>query len=73
MPYIKKEQPFEKMTRLLKGYDFNGPKMAKVLGVSAVTGKRRLDHPGELTLEDLDRISRYGHVPIEKLREALAR
>ena len=73
MPYLRNEKPFARMNRLLAGYKFNGPKLAKVLNVSEPTAKKRLDNPALLTLEDLDRISRFGHVPIEELRDAIAR
>lgn len=72
MPYLRqKEPPFTNMTRLLSGYGFNGPKLAKVLRVSTPTAKKKLDDPKYLTLEDLDRISRFGHVPIEEIRQAI--
>ena len=74
MPYVKKpDPPFFKMTRLLRGYGFNGPKLAEILGVSRPTAHCRLEEPGRLTLEDLDRINRFGHIPIEELREAIGR
>lgn len=74
MPYVKKpDPPFARMTRLLKGYGLNGPGMARVLGVSHPTGKRRLENPQELTIGDLDRLNRFGHIPLEELREAISR
>ena len=71
MPYLKQEKPYAKMTRLLTGYGFNGPSLAKVLKVSEPTARKRLNRPELLTLQDIDRISRFGHVPIEELREAI--
>lgn len=74
MPYVKKpDPPYVKMTRLLKGYGLNGTKLAEILGVSRPTAKARIDAPGKLTLGDLDRINRFGHIPIEELREAIQR
>ena len=74
MPYCKSADiPFARMRRLLKGYDLNGSKLANVLGCSATTGKRKLDNPWTLTLEDIDRINKVGHIPIEELREAISR
>ena len=74
MPYVKKpDPPYVKMTRLLKGYGLNGTKLAGLLGVSQPTGSRRLERPELLTLGDLDRINRFGHIPIEELREAIQR
>lgn len=74
MPYIKKpDPPYARMTRLLRGYGLNGPKLAAVLQVSAPTGQKRLTCPDTLTLGDLDRINRFGHIPIEEIREAIVR
>ena len=73
MPYIKPltPQPFARMNRLLKGYDFNGPSLAKVLGCSVPTALAKINDPGRLTLRDLDAIRRYGHIPLEEIKEAL--
>lgn len=75
MPYCKpKEIPYEKMRKLLLGYEMNGVKMAAILGLkSATTGKRKLDEPVRLTLGDIDRLNRFGHIPIDELREAMVR
>lgn len=75
MPYTKPltPQPWAKMHRLLTGYGLTGPKLAAILGVSRPTARGRLDEPGRLTLEDLDRINRFGHIPIEEIREAIVR
>lgn len=75
MPYTKPllPQPWEKMHRLLVGYGLTGPKLAEILGVSRPTAKARIDAPGKLTLEELDRISRMGHIPMEEIREAWTR
>lgn len=75
MPYVKPlaPQPFAKMTRLLRGYGMTGPKLAAILGVSRPTAKARIDAPGKLTLEELDRISRQGHIPLDELRDCIGR
>lgn len=74
MPYIKKNAPpFVKITRLLRGYGFNSITLASVLGVSQPTAKKRLDRPETLTLGELDRISRFAHIPMEELRQAMSR
>ena len=74
MPYIKPKEPaFAKMQRLLKGYGLSGQKLAAVLECSAPTARARLESPQTLTLEDLDRINRRGHVPMEEIREAISR
>lgn len=72
MPYLKQRaEPFQKMRKLLLGYEFNGERLAQVLGCSRPTGCDRMKDPGKLTLNDLERIHRKGHVPIEELREAI--
>lgn len=75
MPYVKPlaPQPWAKMHRLLTGYGLTGPKLAEILGVSRPTARSRLDEPGRLTLEDLDRISRHGHIPWNELLDAARR
>ena len=74
MPYIKPHKaPFGAMTRLLKGYGYDGAALAKVLGCSAPTARKRISSPESLTLLELDRLNRYGHIPIEELREAITR
>lgn len=67
MPYIKKPQ--SGMKRLLLGYDLTAPRLATVLGCSIPTARARLNDPSQLTLADLDKIRRIGHVPIEEIRE----
>lgn len=69
----KKEPPFVSMQRLLLGYGLKASKLANVLQVSEPTAKKKLDDPKRFTLDDLDRINRFGHVPIEELREAVSR
>ena len=72
MPTIRKPvQPHDKMRRLLIGYGLNAVRLAAVLKVSEPTARKRLDRPELLTLSDLDRISRFGHIPIEEIRSAI--
>ena len=73
MPYIKTRDPFAKMTRLLLSYGMNGVKLSIVIGCSPPTGKKKLDNPELLTLAELDALHRKAHIPIEELREAIAR
>ena len=75
MPYIKPltPQPWARMHRLLVGYGMTGPKLAAILGVSRPTAKARIDTPGKLTLEELDLISRRGHIPLDELRDCIGR
>lgn len=73
MPYTKPltTQRHARMARLLKGYGLTAPKLAEVLSVSPPTARQRLDDPSRLTLGDLDRINRFGHVPLDEIREAI--
>ena len=74
MPYIKCVEPYSKMQRLLRGYGLNAPALAKVLGVSEPTARGLLNgRTSKLTLGDLDRINRFGHIPMEEIRDAIAR
>lgn len=74
MPYIKpKEKPYGRMVRLLKGYDLTGRRLAEVLGVAPSTAYSRLERPETLTLGELDRIVRVGHVPLEEIRAAISK
>lgn len=72
MPYIKpKEPPFISMVRLVHGHELRGNKLAAVLGCSRTRASDLMKCPEKLTLADLDRLNRYGHIPIEEIREAL--
>lgn len=75
MPYTKPltTSPFARMTRLLKGYDMNGVTLGKVLGCSAPTARGKIENPERLTLGDLDKLRRVGHIPLEEIKEALVR
>ena len=72
MPYTKTPPlPFEKTRRLLLGYELNAPRLAGILGCSENTARARLADPGSLTVAELAKINRSGHVPIEEIRDAL--
>lgn len=71
MPYIRpREKPYAQVVRLLKGYDLHPAELSRVMGCSANTARRRLEHPEEFTLGELGRISRNAHIPIDEIREA---
>ena len=70
MPYLKRKDP--ELQLLLNKYKLDtGPALAKVLGVSPKTAYRRYTDVSTLTVGDLDKINRYGHVPIEEIRQAI--
>lgn len=74
MPYIKpKEPPFIRVRRLLLGYEMTPQSLAAVLECSENTARARLRSPETLTLGELDKISRRGHIPMEEIRAALVR
>ena len=72
MPYKKNpSKPFESMERLLNSYKINAPALSKIMGVSVPTARRKLNNPQEFLLSDIAKISKLGHVPIGKIREAI--
>ena len=74
MPYVKsREVPFVTVRRLLLGRELDATALAKGLGCSYNTAKKRLDNPGSTTLEELDRVCRSGHVPMDDIRAAIIR
>ena len=74
MPYIKKGPVrYEALQRLLCWYGLDkGPPLARVLQCSEPTARTRIRDPGLLTLDELDRLNRFGHIPIDELRGAIA-
>lgn len=72
MPRLKERpKPFAEVRRLLLGYEMDGPKMARAMDRCETTGKRRLDHPEELTLGELGRICRNTGIPADEIRAAI--
>ena len=72
MPRLKTpDPPFTSLRRLLLGYEIDANRMAQALRVCSKTGKRRLDHPEELTLEDLKRLCHRWNIPADEIREAI--
>ena len=72
MPRLKERTtPFAKVTRLIKGYGFNGSNLEPILGYSAKTNRKKIEDPRELTLGDLEKICKNGHIPIDEIREAI--
>ena len=74
MPYVpKKQPPFSRMARLLRGYGFNGNNLCDILSVSPPTARAKIEDPTRLTLGDLDKLRRSGHIPWDEIKEALVR
>jgi len=73
MPKLKEPaKPFEDLVRLLKAYDIGSyRKLADVIFTSDYTAGSRMRNPGDFTLDELAMICKNGHVPAEKIREAI--
>lgn len=72
MPYIKKLlAPFVALVRLIKAYDGTPTRLADILGCCYNTASSRLKNPGDLTLNELKKISQRLHIPIEEMRQAI--
>lgn len=72
MPYKKPERvPFQSFSEFLKGKGFNSPKLAAVLGCSPNTAMKKLKKPETITLGDISKLYRRGHIPLTTLREEI--
>lgn len=72
MPWKKpKPLPFVEVSRLIKGYGFNQTSFATLLGCSRATAKKKLENPKLLTLDELDTLRRFGHVPADEIRGSI--
>lgn len=70
MPHLKDTTP--PMTHLLKKYGYDsGRKLSEILSVSHPTAIKRLNDPELLTVEDLHRLNRFGHIPIDEIRQSI--
>jgi hypothetical protein len=70
-----KERPvrYAKLQRLLRSYGLTGNRIHEAIGVSHVTGKKKMDNPELFTVQDLESISRSFGIPWDDVREALVR
>ena len=72
MPYLKHTR--DPVRALLKSYDIvDGTKLARILGVTPKTGRARFNYPNTLTIADLKKINKFGHVPIEEIRAVIGK
>lgn len=69
----KERVPFVAMTRLLRGYEMNGPKLGAVLHCAEATARKKITNPGCLTLEDIYLINTRAEIPMEELRAAMGK
>lgn len=72
MPYVKPLEPkFVKMQRLILGRGLNSTSLGQILECSRPTAQKRIKKPEDLTLRDLAKLSRRGHIPWEEILEAV--
>lgn len=71
MPFLKRNDPYAELRRLLKGYGMSGSRLARTIGKCENTARERLACPGRLTLDEIGMICRNGHIPADELREAI--
>jgi hypothetical protein len=70
MPHLK--DTTHPLTRLLQKYGYtSGAKLERVLTITAPTAIKRLHDPELLTVEDLHRLNRFGHIPIDEIRQSI--
>lgn len=71
MPYKKQQR--QPLRQLLKAYEIDtGQKLARIIGVkSATTGIAKLNDTGKLTVAELERINKFGHIPLDEIRAAI--
>ena len=72
MPYLKKkDEPFAPLRRLLIGYGLTARVLGPIIGKNENTARERLKHIDKMTLGELRRIVRSGHIPADEIREAI--
>lgn len=70
MPYTKRKT--DELALLLGKYDLkSGRKLATILDCSPPTAYKRVRDPSLLTVGDLRKLARRGHIPMDELRAAL--
>lgn len=73
MPQTTKQDQYDKLRRLFRGYGLTATALSRVLGVSFNTAKKRLNDPKTLTLGELAVIARRAHIPVDEIRGAVLR
>lgn len=69
MPRVKTSDPYEKTKMLLRAYEVTPVRMAKYIGRTYPTAKKKIDNPAHITTGEWMKISRQAHIPIEEIRE----
>lgn len=72
MPYVKpRERPCARLRKLLLGEEMSASRLADILGCSVGTARSRLEHPEKLTVGELDKIVKKGHISADEIRAAI--
>lgn len=71
MPYLRVNT--HPLTKLIKSYGFNGENLSEILRCSPTTARTKINEPQRLTVEDLESLARYGHIPVDEIRGAITR
>jgi len=72
MPRLKERPvPFVKVQRLIRSYGYNGSNLIPILRYSAKKNREKINDPRKLTLGDLEKMCKSGHIPMEEIREAI--
>lgn len=72
MPYKKPEKiPFQGIADLINAKRISPPKLAVILECTAPTARTKMNDPRKFTLGDIERIIRFGHIPVEDIREEI--
>lgn len=69
MPYCKSNDPYGKTKMLLKAYDVTPTRLARIIGKTYPTAKKKIDNPAHITSGEWMKISRQAHIPVEEVRE----
>lgn len=68
MPH--KKITIDPLTRVIRAY-MDTAQLAEVLEISRPTAIMRMNAPGTLTVEELRKLNKKGHIPINDLREGI--
>ena len=68
MPYKKPTIKFIGIRELCLGKGIRSPQLAKILDCSENTALKKLKDPRLFTLDDLDNLSRKGHIKWEEIQ-----
>lgn len=67
----KRKNSFDRVKRLLRSRELNGPKLASILQCSEQTARNRISNPGTLSLAEIHTIVRATDITADEMREAI--